>query len=31
VVKALPGKDYAAMRELLLKQHADFPSVRGPL
>ena len=31
VVKAYQSKDYAAMRELLLKQHADFPNVRGPL
>jgi hypothetical protein len=31
VVKAYQAKDYSAMRELLLKQHADFPSVRGPL
>lgn len=31
VVKAYQAKDYAAMRDLLLKQHADFPSVRGSL
>ncbi len=31
VVKSFQGKDYATMRELLLKQHAEFPGVRGTL
>jgi hypothetical protein len=31
VLKAFQVKDYAGMREALLKLHAEFPGLRGPL